>query len=299
MTDKDQRPSGPVVASRLGKRGCDMVWFKRATLAAAAIILLDAALLYGWSEWLLRRDQGVPLHAVTADRSAAGIAEGARLAAIEGCTICHAGGHGQVFIAAPLFATLVAPAFPALAARASDAQLARAIRQGVSVDGRQLFIMPPHPALADEDAARIIGWMRTLRPSPADVPPRRGFGPLGRWALVTGHAPATPHLPLTGGARRPPDAGAYFATTTCLGCHRLYEAHAINPQETAPPLATMAAAYDDARFRRLLRTGVGPGKPDLGLMSEVARGGLYRLSDAEIAAIHAWLTVQAEKAPPE
>ena len=61
----------------------------------------------------------------------------------------------------------------------------------------------------------------------------------------------------------------------------------------------MGAAYDPAAFRTLLRTGVGMGGRDLGLMKRIAQGDLYVLSDAEITAIQAYLTAEAAKAPPQ
>ena len=64
-----------------------------------------------------------------------------------------------------------------------------------------------------------------------------------------------------------------------------------------PALAPMAAGYDPVAFRTLVRTGVGASGRDLGLMKSVARTALYALTDEEIAAIQAYLTAEAAKAP--
>lgn len=276
-----------------------MRWAGRIALVLLGVAIGAAAGLYGWSEWALHHDVGVPLRPIVADRSPAGIAEGARLARIDGCMGCHRDGHGGRFVDAPMFAVLDAPSFASLTARADDAHLARAIRQGVSIEGRPLFVMPPHPVMADEDVARLIGYLRTLRPAPGDVVRTRRFGPLGRLAIVRGTAPFSAHPPLIGFARRPADVGAYFAEGTCIGCHRMDAPHEMGPADTAPPLAMVAASYDDAAFRRLLRTGVAASGHETGLMSEVAKGGLHLLSDGEIAAIHAYLRGRATAMPAQ
>jgi len=64
-----------------------------------------------------------------------------------------------------------------------------------------------------------------------------------------------------------------------------------------PALAPMAASYDPAAFKRLLHTGVGM-RP-LGLMGEMAKNSFVALNDQEIAAIHAYLKKEADKAPPK
>ena len=51
--------------------------------------------------------------------------------------------------------------------------------------------------------------------------------------------------------------------------------------------------YDLTQFRRLLRTGVGANGRDLGEMSEVARKDLHVFTDAEIAALFAYLRSRA------
>jgi mono/diheme cytochrome c family protein len=56
----------------------------------------------------------------------------------------------------------------------SDDTLARAIREGISHDGRALFpLMPYHQYkfMADEDLASVIAYLRTLKPLRATAPP--------------------------------------------------------------------------------------------------------------------------------
>lgn len=58
----------------------------------------------------------------------------------------------------------------------SDAEIARAIREGVDKDGVGLVIMPSHNyhALSDEDLAAVVGYLRALEPVRNEVPPVSG-----------------------------------------------------------------------------------------------------------------------------
>jgi mono/diheme cytochrome c family protein len=58
--------------------------------------------------------------------------------------------------------------------RWTDAQIARAIRQGVRPDGRALVPVMPWPsysALTEADVAAVIAYLRTLRPVRNQAPP--------------------------------------------------------------------------------------------------------------------------------
>jgi len=58
--------------------------------------------------------------------------------------------------------------------RWTDAQIARAIRQGVRPDGRALVPVMPWPsysALTETDVAAVVAYLRTLRPVRNQAPP--------------------------------------------------------------------------------------------------------------------------------
>lgn len=276
-----------------------MTWVRRIAIALLAIVGAAAAILFGATEWIIRSDRRAPLLPIVADRSAAGIAEGRRLARVHGCLSCHGSeGRGDVMIHDPMFAVLAAPALAEIALRDNDAELARTIRSAVTADGAALWIMPSHVHLTDEDTARLIGFLRTLKPSPADVTRRREFGPVARLGMLGGGFEPESRSEIAAAPRRPADVGRYFATGTCLGCHDLHEPKPARRGEVAPPLAMMVPAYDDAAFRKLLRTGIGASGKDLGLMSEASRNGLRFFTDEEIAAIKAYLERAAQKPGP-
>lgn len=274
---------------------------KRIVLGLAAIVVLAVMVLYAGSEWKMRRGYDVALTPIAVPHDAASIAEGARLAKITGCRDCHgANGGGTVMLKDPMIGTIAPPPFSRVAARYSDAELLRAIRHGVRRDGSALLIMPTdaHTYLADDDAARIIAWIRSLKPQPTDSREKMSLGPLGRGLVLAGKVRPSVQLPDVSVRTRPADTGKYFVDISCAACHKLHEpSPSHDGKQIVPALAPMAAAYDPAAFRTLLRTGVGASKRDLGLMRVVAVAGMHALTDQEIAAIQAYLTAEAAKVP--
>lgn len=274
---------------------------RRIAIGLVGVIMLATAVLYGGSEWALARDHQVPLASLSVPHDAASIAEGGRLARITGCRGCHGvDGGGNVLVDDPMLGRLVPPALARVAATETDAELDRTIRHGVHKNGQALFVMPTraHRYLADEDSARIIAWIRSLKARPDDVVASTSFGPVGRGLVLFGALQPSAHPERVSPATRPADIGRYFVNISCVSCHDL---HTPRPTEdgkqVAPPLAPMAAAYDAAAFRTLLRTGKGMSGRDLGMMTSVARGDLSALSDTEITAVQAYLTAEAAKAP--
>jgi cytochrome c553 len=276
---------------------------KRIGLGLVAIVVLAVVVLYAGSEWTLRRGYDVALTPVAVPHDAASIAEGARLAKITGCRDCHgANGGGAVLLKDPMLGTIASPPFSQVAARYSDAELLRAIRHGVRRDGSALFIMPTdaHTYLADDDAARIIAWIRSLKAQPTDSRETMRLGPLGRGLVLAGKVRPSVQIPEVSAHTRPADVGKYFVDISCAACHKMYEpSPAHHGNQIVPALAPIAAAYDPAAFRTLLRTGVGASKRDLGLMRMVAVAGMHALTDEEIAAIQAYLTAEAAKVPAQ
>jgi len=276
---------------------------RRIAIGLAGIIALALVALYGGSEWALARGHDVPLASLAIPHDAASVAEGGRLARITGCRGCHGpDGGGHVLVDDPMLGRVVPPALARVAATESDAELDRTIRHGVDKQGHTLFVMPTRALryLADDDRARIIAWIRSLKARPDDVTATTSFGPAARALIVSGMLPPSVHPETVSPATRPADIGRYFANVSCAACHDLYTPRPTEDgKQVAPPLAAMGAAYDPAAFRTLLRTGVGMGGRDLGLMKRVAQGDLHALSDAEITAIQAYLTEAAAKAPPQ
>jgi len=276
-----------------------MRWIVRGLLVLVSVACLGLATIFGGSEWMIRKSHAVALPNIVADRTPAGIAEGGRLASALGCRGCHGpNGNGVLLAEVPGVIHAATPALARAAASYSDAELARLIHHGVKRNGRGVYLMPieGHARIADEDVARIIGWIRTLRPSAADRTDTLSFGPLGRLGILTGKLKQEVIETPMAAAKRPADKGAYIASTVCAGCHSMTEPReAHDDGRRVPPLLEIAPAYDLAAFRKLLRTGVGMSPRDLGLMARVSKGDLSHLTDEEIAALHAYLQGEAAK----
>jgi mono/diheme cytochrome c family protein len=140
--------------------------------------------------------------------------------------------------------------------------------------------------------------MRTLKPTPADRKDGLGFGPMGRFAVLTGGIRPEVIADTRAPAKRPAETGKYVADAVCGGCHSLdKERKAHDDGRRVPGLLEIAPAYDLAAFKTLLRTGVGLSKRDLGLMGKVAKDDLAHLTEPEVEALHAYLRAEAEKQP--
>jgi mono/diheme cytochrome c family protein len=267
-----------------------------------ALLIVAAIVIFAWSEVILRRDYAAAPESLPA-LSAAEKAEAPRLARVLGCLSCHGDGlKGKLMFDAPGVAKVFAPNITEVAAKATDQQLAAGIRQGIGHDGRGLFIMPSpmYSRLTDKETAALVGWIRTLRPAPGQT---RGLsaGPIGRLGLVIGSFRPGPEgvaeyrtqAPIALGPEH--EAARHMAATNCAECHGpALMGGSAGPDEKAPDL-NVAAGYDGAQFRTLMKTGRPPSGKDLGLMSEVARNDFSHLTDAEIDALHAYLVARAKR----
>jgi cytochrome c553 len=228
---------------------------------------------------------------------------GRRLARVLGCEGCHGadlqGRHwDEDADFAISFASNLTRALPAY----SDAQIERALREGVRPDGSALWGMPSeiftHLDAADMEA--LIAHLRTLRPAGA-VHPRPVFGAGARREIAAGSFKPAPQLAREGREVRPAaldgrhELARYMTRATCGECHGLaLTGHGVAPERT-PDLA-VAGAYTRARFRRLMRTGGPLDGRRLRLTGEVARGRFAHLTDREVDAIYDCLVARARQA---
>jgi|SRR5690606_11268289 mono/diheme cytochrome c family protein len=136
----------------------------------------------------------IALAALAFPATAADVKRGEYLASIMDCGGCHTPGAmtGKPDLAHPLTGGDVGFEIPGLGifyppnltphpesglGAWSEADIVRAVRQGIRPDGRELApIMPwrSYQALTDEDAAALAAYLKSLPPSPTKVP-----GPLG------------------------------------------------------------------------------------------------------------------------
>jgi mono/diheme cytochrome c family protein len=267
-----------------------------------ALLIVGAVVVFAWSEAILRRDYAAARE-VLPPVSIAEKAEAPRLARVLGCLSCHGEGlKGKLMFDAPGVARVFAPNITEVAAKSSDQQLAAGIRQGIGHDGRGLFIMPSpqYSRLTDRETAALVAWIRTL---PRTAGQTRGLtaGPIGRLGLVTGSFRPGPEgvaeyrsqVPIRLGAEHEP--ARHLAAAACAECHGpALMGGSAGPDQKAPDLS-VAAGYDPAQFRALMRTGRPPDGRDLGLMATVSKDDLSNLTDDEIDALHGYLTARAKR----
>lgn len=237
-----------------------MIFMQRAVLVAYAV-LIAMGLLYAATEFMRARNVRIDLPPIMAATAPADIAEGARLARITGCIRCH-GAQGRVLVDRIGIGRVIAPALSEVADQGSDEQLARAIRHGLSVGAQPLDVMPvaAYNRMADQDIARLVGWMRTSTIAAKDRIGGLQPGLVRRLAMLIGGFPS--EVTSAGGQPRlrPVAAGPYLATIACTTCHALDHDRAAPPGDViAPALAPAVMRYDAEAMRRLLRTGQGRG----------------------------------------
>ena len=277
-------------------------WTGYALICVLSLVALALAALWliSWHK-LEAQVAGRPEHLVEA--SATELADGPRQLKVLGCMTCHREGlRGGVVIDDPDLARLYAPNLTLVAATANDQQLARAIRQGISIDGRSLVLMPSaqYARLDDGETAALIAAIRALPRGGGQTPPPR-LGPLGVIGLATGQFYTAPELVKSDARDLPIDLGPQFARgrklvmVNCSECHGpKLEGVELEPGLKTPDLA-IAAGYDLPQFTHFMRTGLAAGNRNLPIMSLRAEEAFSNYTDDEIASIHAYLVARAAR----
>lgn len=237
--------------------------------------------------------------------SADPIKHGERVSLILGCSGCHGKDLAGEDWSEDGYGRLWTANLTVSAAGYSDAQFKGVITTGKKPDGTPLWDMPSHlfTQLADTDLDALVAFVRS-RPKKGVAHPPPTFGPILKAEMAKGeYYPSAVKVERKGKAW-PPDAGAehrlarYIVRATCAECHEMdLRGGKAGPISADRPDIRIAGSYDPEDFARLLRTGVPAGERKLGLMAEVAKGRYSHFTDAEIAAIHAYLKAVAERDP--
>jgi cytochrome c553 len=268
-----------------------------AALLAGLLVLAIVCVLIA-SQLMLDRTYAKRPSTVHATVAPEAVAQGAHLVVVATCTDCHGKGMTGTRLPVP-GSTVYAPNLTIETAALSDADIDRAIRQGLRPDGKSVLVMPSHgyASFSDEEVAAIIAYLRSLKPQGTARPDRR-LGLVMRAVLVGGilkleaaqFADPTPP-PVDLGARH--EKGMHLAQVICSQCHGVNLGGTPKDPVPAPDLLVVAA-YDLGGFRTLMRTGKAVGGRDTGLMSRTARGNLSSLTDDEIDAIYDYLAARAQ-----
>ncbi len=187
-----------------------------------------------------------------------------------------------------------------------DDALARAIREGVSHDGRALFMMPwqDYRQLSDEELASVIVYMRSLPP----VRKARGLTKIDvpvRWFLKMEPAPLSGPVPEPD-ASTPVARGRHLAAVgECETCHTPVDAHhqpvpgmafaggqefvvggTLYRSANITPHASGIAHYSEELFIKMMRTGNVGGRRVSPVMPWLQS---RKLTDEDIKALWAYL----------
>jgi cytochrome c553 len=266
-------------------------------LIALLAIVAAGFFLVGRSRLARKYDPAPTLAGMASDSTA--LARGEHIARIHGCRDCHGNNlGGQVFLDIPP-GRFVAPNLTAgrggIGRRYRDVDWDRAIRQGLRADSTSLINIMPYQLFnhfSDADAGALIAWLKSLPPVDHELP--ASSVRLPGYVMVSiadmddfrgrlSQPPAQSPLPGTA------EYGAYLASTICVECHGKDLRGGKHPAPDAPPGPSLfvAASWSQADFATALRTGVAPGRRQLGAW--MPRHRLQYLTDEEIQALWAYL----------
>ena len=259
-----------------------------------------------------------PLYPINADTSPAGLARGKYL--MEDAMNCNNACHspeGKPFQGAheninqgPISIVFAVPNLTPDQATGlgswSDAQIARAIREGVDKDGVGLVVMPAYNyhALSDADVAAMVGYLRFLQPVHNEIPPFYANVVAKIMMAVGAFGPGSVGQPITAPQETPssgtPEYGKYMvALGACTDCHKPNLAGGPIPfaSEGTPWAANLTPAgelskWTQAQFIAAVREGRHPGGGNL--HDEMPR---YKMTDEDLRAIFMYLKTLSPAQP--
>jgi mono/diheme cytochrome c family protein len=283
---------------------------------AAALILIAAAAVYGFSEARYRRQYAVASRTITVATDSASIARGAHVAqSFGGCVECHGENlAGKKVFDDPavgrVYGANLTRGRGGIGAVLTDADIVRALLHGVGRDGRALKVMPSsdYAHLSEGDLAALVAWVKTRAPVDTVQPPVQ-VGPVGRALFVAGklpilHAERIDHAQTREASVVPAVTaayGRYIAAVGCQGCHgpSLAGGPIAGGAPDWPPAANLTpsgalGSWTADGFARFLRTGTRPDGSPVGPVMPIRQ--TKRLTDDEIQAL--WLYLRTLPALP-
>lgn len=282
---------------------------RRATAIAALVLGMPAAVA------------AQPAPAPGAPADAALIERGRYLAVAADCTACHtakggkpyAGGYSVESPLGTIYATNITPSKTAGIGNYTEAQFARALRQGIRADGAHLYPAMPYTAytaISDEDVhALYLYFMQGVEPVDTEVARTRLPFPfnlrlsMAAWNLLF---LKDERFQPDAGASEEVNRGAYLANALahCSTCHTPRNALMAERESRflagsglgawyAPnitPHASGIGGWSDEDLVRYLRTGHAAGKGQAaGPMAEAVENSFQHLRPEDLQAMVAYL----------
>ena len=294
-------------------------------LIIIALLLVGITFTVGWRPFIGPKIR--PLTNRTFESTPARLQRGRYLVnAVCGCTACHserdpnspgmpamAGrlGAGTVFgegseLPGRIIAPNLTPDKETGVGDWTDDMLARAIREGISHDGRALFPLMPYPnyrAMPDEDLASVIVYLRSLAPVKNSLPLTEIIFPV-KYLMRSAPEPIAATVP-TPDLSDPVKRGGFLVRmSSCADCHTPQERG--QPKQgfefagglmfTTPEGTVMAANitpdasgisyYDEDLFIQAIRTG----KVKARALSPIMPWVFYRdMTDEDLKAMYTYI----------
>lgn len=285
-------------------------WLRVLGIGLGSLVLLAAAILATGIFLAERKQQrrvDVAAQAVPYKSDAAALERGRYLYASRGCVDCHgANGAGRTFvddgaltIAGPNITTGPGGAVAAY----QPVDWVRAIRHGVTPQGRALMVMPSedYNRFTDDDLAALVAHIRSLPPQtgqgavvklPLPVRVLYGFGVVPDAASRIDHT-LPPQQPVPEGVTL---AHGQYVANMCIGCHRegLVGGKIPGGPPDWPPASRLAPGegsvmgrYADAdALIALFRSGK---RPDGSAVQVMPFESLREMSETDLRALHLYL----------
>ena len=279
-------------------------------LLALLLVLAIALLIYGQFSFK-RTIANRPLYQISADTSPEGLERGKYLAeSVMGCdSACHTNketpfiGMADEIHEGPISGVFAVPNLTpdketGLGAW-TDAEIARAIREGVDKEGVSLVVMPSSNFhnMSDADVAALVGYLRSLGPVKNEIPSIQ-LNAIAKVLLAAGmFGPSPVGKPITQSQQAPPagtaEYGAYLVSLgMCRDCHgKDLNGSASGPAGFAPNLTPGGelASWSEADFLTAMHSGVTPSGR---MLSEEMPWKAYgKMVDEDLKAI--WLHLQS------
>lgn len=281
-------------------------WYRWMALGcAAAAVAVLAAVAFRWAQpayvWfsaesIIDQRYTLPRSLVRADSSPKGVARGARLVRLAGCTGCHGADLRGQLLREPM--VIHSSNLRALTRDYADEDFDRAIRRGLRPDASSLWVMPSQAYLymRDADVAAILGYLRALKPEGRPTPPPK-FSAAARAKILSGELQPIAQLAET---QMPAidigphySGGRYLAMFACGICHGT---ELTGSSDGRAPDLKITTRYTRAQFFNLMRKGWSWNSRRLKVMAPLAGQRFHILADWEIDPLYEYLVARA-KAP--
>lgn len=245
------------------------------------LILLVLLGLYTSATFRLNKTYSIQAETIAIPTDAASLEHGRQWVESGVCAYCHGSDlAGTAFLDDPMLGTIPArnltPGEGGAGSEFTDADWVRAIRYGISPEGRPLIIMPSSHFyyFSDSDLGDIIAYLKSIPPVDKEWTEPE-FTPLGKILVGSGVmgdvleaetidlSTARPYAPVEDVT---PEYGAYLTRVNgCQLCHgENLTGDPTPPNPAAPPVPGLVAGsevafWSEADFIQTIRTGETPG----------------------------------------